>query len=182
MGVYIPFTKLPFTDHRLWLLTFFVYLTFCLAVSLFVVRGRLGFYMIAVRDDEATAKASGINPLAIKTIAFALSAALTSIGGSLFVLYVGNLDPVSFLSSLDVGVFIPLMALIGGIGTVAGPVLGAFLLQPGQTYLRGIFAGSTAGVSQGVIGLILILSALYFRQGILGFLRQFARWVRALGK
>lgn len=182
LGVYIPFTKLPFTDQRLWLLTFLVYLIVCLGISLFIIRGRLGFYMVAVREDEATASASGIYPLAIKTIAFAVSAGLTSFGGGIFVLYVGNLDPVSFLSTLEVGAFIPLLALVGGIGTVAGPVLGAFLLEPGETYLRGVFAGSAAGISQGAVGLVLILTALYFRNGILGFLRQIAGWLRALVK
>lgn len=182
MGVQIPFEKLPIVDQQVWLLVFFAYLAFCMGTSLYLIRGRLGYYMIAVRDDEATAAASGINPLTIKTIAFAISAALTSLGGSLYVLYLGNLDPRSFLSTLEVGAFIPLLALIGGLGTVVGPLLGAFFLEPGQTYLRGQFAGSLAGVSQGTIGLVLILAALYFRQGIWGAVQQFSGWTRRLIK
>jgi branched-chain amino acid transport system permease protein len=182
MGVQIPFERLPIVDQQVWLLVLFAYLAFCMGTSLFLIRGRLGYYMIAVRDDEATAAASGINPLTIKTIAFAISAALTSLGGSLYVLYQGNLDPRSFLSTLEIGAFIPLLALIGGLGTVVGPLLGAFFLEPGQTYLRGQFAGSLAGVSQGTIGLILILAALYFRQGIWGALQQLGRWLQKLAK
>lgn len=182
MGVQIPFERLPIVDQQVWLLVLFAYLAFCMGTSLFLIRGRLGYYMIAVRDDEATAAASGINPLTIKTIAFAISAALTSLGGSLYVLYQGNLDPRSFLSTLEIGAFIPLLALIGGLGTVVGPLLGAFFLEPGQTYLRGQFAGSLAGVSQGTIGLILILAALYFRQGIWGALQQLGSWLQKLAK
>ena len=182
MGVQIPFDRLPIVDQQVWLLVFFAYLAFCMGTSLFLIRGRLGYYMIAVRDDEATAAASGINPLTIKTIAFAISAALTSLGGSLYVLYLGNLDPRSFLSTLEIGAFIPLLALIGGLGTLVGPLLGAFFLEPGQTYLRGQFAGSLAGVSQGTIGLILIIAALYFRQGIWGALQMFGKWSQSLFK
>lgn len=182
MGIQIPFNKLPIVDPKMWLLVFFGFLVFAMATSLFIIRGRLGYYMIAVRDDEATAAASGINPLRIKTIAFAISAALTSLGGSLYVLYLGNLDPRSFLSTLEVGSFIPLLALIGGLGTLVGPLIGAFFLEPGQTYLRGQFAGSLAGISQGTVGLVLILGALYFRQGIWGTLQNIWRWTLNLRK
>ena len=178
LGVQIPFDKLPIIDQQVWLVVFFAYLAFCMGTSLFMIRGRLGYYMIAVRDDEATAAASGINPLAIKTVAFAISAGLTSLGGSLYVLYLGNLDPRSFLSTLEIGAFIPLLALIGGLGTLVGPLLGAFFLEPGQTYLRGQFAGSLAGVSQGTIGLAIILAALYFRQGIWGAFQQIGHWLQ----
>jgi branched-chain amino acid transport system permease protein len=182
MGIQIPFDRLPIVDSKVWLLVFFAYLVFCMGASLFLIRGRLGYYMISVRDDEATAAASGINPLTIKTIAFAISAALTSLGGSLYVLYLGNLDPRSFLSTLEIGAFIPLLALIGGLGTVFGPFLGALFLEPGQMYLRGQFAGSLAGISQGTVGIILILTALYFRQGFWGALQQFGRWALRIVK
>jgi branched-chain amino acid transport system permease protein len=167
-GVQIPFLERPITDQNVWVAIFFAFLAFCLAVSLWVIRSRLGYYLVAVRDDEDAASASGANPLLVKTIAFMISAALTALGGGLFVLYVGFLDPPSFLSALEVGAYIPLLALIGGVGTVVGPVLGAFLMQPGEAYLRGQLAGGTPGVSRVVVGVILIAVALYFREGIWG--------------
>lgn len=173
-GITIPFLDRPITDQNLWVVIFFGFLTFCMAVSLAIIRGRLGYYLIAVRDDEDAASASGANPLLVKTIAFMISAALTALGGGLFVLYVGFLDPPSFLSALEIGAYIPLLALIGGIGTLVGPMLGAFLLQPGEAYLRGLLAGGTPGVSRVVVGLILILVALYFREGIWGKLSPLA--------
>jgi branched-chain amino acid transport system permease protein len=173
-GVQIPFLERPITDQNVWVVIFFAYLAFCLAVSLAIIRGRLGYYLIAVRDDEDAASASGANPLLVKTIAFMISAALTALGGGLFVLYVGFLDPPSFLSALEVGAYIPLLALIGGIGTLVGPMLGGFLLQPGEAYLRGALAGGTPGVSRLIVGVILILVALYFREGIWGKLAPLA--------
>jgi branched-chain amino acid transport system permease protein len=167
-GVQIPFLDRPITDQNVWLAIFFAFLAFCLAVSLGVIRGRLGYYLVAVRDDEDAASASGANPLVVKTIAFMISAALTALGGGLFVLYVGFLDPPSFLSALEVGAYIPLLALIGGIGTLVGPMLGALLLNPGEAYLRGELAGGTPGVSRLIVGVVLVLVALYFREGIWG--------------
>jgi branched-chain amino acid transport system permease protein len=174
-GVQIPFLERPITDQNVWVAIFFGFMGFCLAVSLWVIRSRLGYYLVATRDDEDAASASGANPLLVKTIAFMISAALTGLGGGLFVLYVGFLDPPSFLSALEVGAYIPLLALIGGIGTLVGPVIGAFLLQPGEAYLRGLLAGGTPGVSRVIVGLLLILVALYFREGIWGKFTQFAR-------
>lgn len=173
-GVQIPFLDRPITDQNVWLAIFFGFLAFCLAVSLFVIRGRLGYYLVAVRDDEDAASASGANPLLVKTIAFMISAALTALGGGLFVLYVGFLDPPSFLSALEVGAYIPLLALIGGIGTLVGPAIGALLLNPGEAYLRGELAGGTPGVSRLIIGVVLVLVALYFREGIWGKFSPFA--------
>lgn len=171
LGVQIPFMERPITDQDAWLAIFVGFLAFCLAVSLAVIRSRLGYYLVAVRDDEDAASASGANPLLVKSVAFAMSAALTGLGGGLFVLYVGFLDPPSFLSILEVGAYIPLLALIGGIGTLVGPMLGAFLLQPGEAYLRGELAGGTPGVSRVVVGLLLVVVALYFREGIWGKLK-----------
>jgi len=171
-GVQIPFLELPITDPKVWAGVIVGYLGLCLAVSLAVVRSRLGYYLVAVRDDEDAASASGANPLFVKSTAFAISAALTALGGGLFVLYLGFLDPPSFLSAIEVGAFIPLLALIGGIGTVMGPVLGAFLLQPGESYLRGELAGSSAGLSQGLVGVLLVLAALFFREGVWGKMHQ----------
>ncbi|GAC1325498.1 MAG: branched-chain amino acid ABC transporter permease [Mycobacteriales bacterium] len=167
-GVQIPFRALPITDPNVWAAVFVGYLAVSLAVSLAVVRSRLGYYLVAVRDDQEAASASGADPLFVKATAFAISAALTGLGGGLFVLYVGFLDPPSFLSAINVGAFIPLLALIGGIGTLVGPVLGAFLLQPGESYLRGALAGASPGLSNGLVGVLLVLAALFFREGIWG--------------
>ena len=167
-GVQIPFNQVPISDPDVWVAIFFAFLAVCLAVSLGVIRSRLGYYLVAARDDEGAASASGANPLFVKTAAFMISAALTGLGGGLYVLYVGFLDPPSFLSTLEVGAYIPLLALIGGIGTVVGPMIGGFLLQPGEAYLQGKLAGGSPGVSQLIVGVILVLFALYFRDGIWG--------------
>ena len=167
-GVLIPYNQQPVSDPRVWAILTFGFLAFCVAVSLLVARGRLGYYLVAVRDDHDAASAAGADPLIVKTTALTISAALTGVGGGIFVMYLGFLDPPSFLSAVEIGAFVPLLALIGGIGTVVGPVLGGLFLQPAETYLKGELAGLHAGVSEAIVGLLLILAALFFREGIWG--------------
>lgn len=171
-GLHIPFASRAITDAKAWTVVFFVFFSLCVATALLVRTSRLGYSLIAVRDDEDAAAAAGISPLLTKTAGLIISACLTALGGGLFVSYLGFLDPPTFMSLVHISAFLPLLALVGGIGTVIGPVLGAFLLQPLSTYLRGEFAGSAAGVSELVIGLMFVLCALYFREGIWGQLKK----------
>ncbi len=180
-GVRIPYQDLPVTDPKQWGWIMFAYMAATVAVAVLIARHRLGYYLIAVRDEEDAAAAAGANPLLVKTIGLVISAALTAVGGGLFVLFVGFLDVESTLSVIDVGVRLPLLALIGGIGTLAGPVIGALFLQPGQAYMRGEFASSLPpGLSELVIGFLLVTAALTFKRGIWGGLTDLARRLRAL--
>lgn len=175
LGVQIPFADQPITSRPVWAFIFFGFLILTVAVSLVISRGRLGFYLIAVRDDHDAASAAGVNALGVKTTAFAISAALTGLGGGLYVMYLGFLDPPTFLDAVQIGAFIPLCALIGGLGTVAGPVVGGLLLPTLQTYLRGSLSGLPAGVSEAILGLVLILASLFFREGVWGYLSRLGR-------
>jgi branched-chain amino acid transport system permease protein len=177
-GVRIPFGELAVTNPSTWLWIMFAYMAAVVAVSLFILRNRLGYYLIAVRDGEDAAAAAGANPLFVKSLALVISATLTAAGGGLFIMFIGFLDPDSVLSILNVGVRLPLLALIGGVGTVAGPVIGALILQPGEAYATGELANLPPGVSQMVIGALLVLAALFFKRGIWGAGTQLARRVR----
>jgi len=174
-GVTIPFAMRTINDTFTWGVIFLGFLAACLAVSILVVRGRLGYYLVAVKENHEAASAAGASPLAVKTIGLVISAVLTAIGGGLFIMYLGFLDPPSVFSLVDVGVFIPLLALVGGIGTIVGPVLGGLLLQPAQAYFRGEFADLPPGTSQAFIGVLLIVVALYFQDGIWGKVKNFMR-------
>jgi branched-chain amino acid transport system permease protein len=179
LGVLIPFQDQIITDRKMWAFVFLAFLALCVAVSLAISRGRLGYYLIAVRDDDDAASAAGANPLRVKTIAFVISAMLTSVGGGLYVLYLGFLDPPSFMSAIAVGAYIPLLALIGGIGTVVGPVVGGMILPPLQALLRGELAELPPGISEATMGLILVIAAVYFREGLWGkFMKLIRRFRR----
>ncbi len=151
----------------------------CLLVVLAVTRSRLGYYLQAVRDNESAANASGIDVTRTKLAGMAVSAALTGIGGGLFIMSVRTADPASLLSLFDFGVKFALIALIGGLGTVYGPVLGALLVIPLENWLRATLGGMAPGLSVAVLGAILILASLFLKRGIVGALTQATqRWRR----
>lgn len=157
-------------------LLFLGYFGLTLAVAVCVFRSRLGYYLQAVRDNESAALASGIGVLRTKIIGMGISAALAGMGGVLFMMYVRIVDPHSLLSLFDVGVKIALIALIGGIGTIYGPLLGAMLVIPLDYWLRAHVGSEIPGGSQIVLGAILIFAALFLRRGIYGGLETL--WTR----
>jgi ABC-type branched-subunit amino acid transport system ATPase component/ABC-type branched-subunit amino acid transport system permease subunit len=105
-----------------------------LAVSWLIRRSRLGLGLLAIRDDEDRALALGVPAWGFKMTAFALSAGLVGMIGGVYGYYVTYVYPQFVIDPL-VGLSMVLMAFLGGVGTVFGPVLGALLLEPAQTEL-----------------------------------------------
>lgn len=166
-----------------WLMLGFLLVT--LVVSLLLLRSRLGYYLQAVRDNEAAAEASGIDVLRTKLAAFAVSAALTGLGGSLFVMYVRIVDPPTLLTLSDIGVRFALIALIGGVGTGYGPLLGALLVVPLEAWLRAELGAFAPGSNLVVLGAVLILASLFFKRGLVGAFQSLplpARWTGRLAR
>ncbi|MGE0230525.1 MAG: branched-chain amino acid ABC transporter permease [Flavobacteriaceae bacterium] len=141
-----------------------------LIVTLAVRHSRLGYELQAVRDSEGTAEAVGINVLRTKLIGMGISAALMAVGGSLYLMFVRVVDPPSLFSLFDIGVKVALIALIGGIGTTYGPLFGALLIVPLESILRAELGGTTPGANLIVLGLLLLVTALRLRRGIVGTL------------
>ena len=159
-----------------WLMLGFAAL--CLLIVLAINRSRLGYYLQAVRDNEQAARAAGISVLRVKLTGMAISAALTGIGGGLFFMQVRVADPAALLSLFDFGVKFALVALIGGLGTVYGPVLGALVVIPLENWLRAELGGILPGANLIVLSLCLILASLFMKRGIVGALTASWRRVR----
>jgi len=130
---------------------------------------RQGFYMLAVCGDENAAAASGINVLRTKLLANCVSAAFTGMGGVFYAQMVLFVDPARVLG-IDLSIEIAVLSIIGGRGTIWGPVFGAFLLRSISEIVQITLGGSYLGVHLTVYGLVLIVSILYMPQGIYGFL------------
>ena len=173
-GLQVPFhaawSNMIFADPRGYALLMFGFMAACVAVSIVLMRSRLGYYLLAVREDEDAARAAGIDVTSVKLRGTALSAALTAIGGGLFAMYVRTIDPPTLFSLPDIGVKFALLALIGGIGTITGPVLGAFLIVPVESYLRAVLGGEWPGTQYIVLGFVMLLAALFMRHGVAGAL------------
>lgn len=171
-GILIPFkagfTNMIFAERWKYAVLMFAYAALVVGLSVVIRRNRLGYYLLAVREDEDAARAAGINTTAVKIQGMAISASLTAIGGGLFAMFLRFVDPPSLFTLPEIGVKFALVALIGGLGTISGPVLGAFLFIPVENYLRGSLGGLWPGAHLIVLSIILVLAALFLKRGIVG--------------
>ena len=135
-----------------------------------IARGRLGYALIAVRENEDAAEAAGVNALGSKLAAMALSSFLTALGGTFYAQYFAYIDPtITFGPSVSIQGL--LQAIVGGAGTVLGPIIGAFVLTPVSELSRAAIRGR-AGVDVMLYGLVLILVISFLPQGIMGWVRR----------
>jgi branched-chain amino acid transport system permease protein len=127
---------------------------------------RLGYYLRAIRAGERAARSLGVPVSRYKLFALMLSAAFTSVAGSLYVIKTGFIDPESGIGIL-VSVQMIITAALGGAGTLLGPLLGAVILVPLQTYLNSTFGGGGSGLTYIVYGGIIMLIARFEPGGLL---------------
>lgn len=171
LGILIPLDPNPSMFQFSSRVTYYyIILIFTVLVTLlvyFISRSRLGYNLIAIRENEDAAQSLGVNAYKNKMIAIALSAGLTAIGGTFYAQYMLYIEPSTTFSN-DVSINILLPAIIGGAGTVLGPIIGAFIIIPiGE--ITTAFFGNFVGVNLMAYGLILILVMLYLPEGIVGW-------------
>lgn len=147
-----------------WLAVGLAFLTF-LATHL-LVHSRTGFYWRAINGDEAAARSLGVPADRYKMLAFVLSAAMTGVWGGFFALYVGVIDPESMFS-LTFSVQIVLVAILGGVGSLAGPWLGAAVLLPLSEGTRVLWGSSGRGLDLLVFGMAILLVTLFLPGGLI---------------
>jgi branched-chain amino acid transport system permease protein len=135
-----------------------------------IERSRMGYALAAIRENEDAAEASGVNALATKLSAMAVSSFLTALGGTFYAQYFAYIDPsLTFGPAISIGGLLP--AIVGGAGTVAGPLLGSFVLTPISEITRAMLRGR-AGADIMLYGLILILVISFLPNGLMGWLRR----------
>lgn len=143
------------------------YLLLVLLITLLITRGKLGYQMRAVREDEASAQAAGIDPVSVKLRAFMLSAALTALGGCIYGIFLSALQPQPMFE-LHLSVRIALVAIIGGRGTIFGPLVGAGLLTIASELFRTVFAEANLLI----YGLLIVIVVLFVPRGLMGELER----------
>ena len=158
-----------FREKWAYLAIAFGFLVVTLWISWLIRYSRFGFYLIAVREREDAARAVGINAVKVKIAAAVISAALTSILGSFHAMYLTFIEP-SAAFSLELSIQIAMFALIGGLGTVAGPLLGTILVLPAAELSRGWLSALGNGTHGFVYGVVLVLVVLFFPRGLVGHL------------
>jgi branched-chain amino acid transport system permease protein len=137
-----------------------------LALSRLLLRRRIGYYWQAIREDEAAAEASGIDVFRYKLAAIVLSAGLSAVAGTFIAFYNNNLYPETiFAMERSIEAILP--AIIGGLGTLCGPILGAFVLIALNQALTEMTASwDINGIKQLLYGLILAIVVIAQPRGL----------------
>ena len=156
-----------FREKWVYLLVAFCFLMVVLGICHAIRHSRFGYYLIAVREREDAARAIGINPVRVKIAAAVISACLTSLVGSFHGMYLTFIEPSSAFS-LELSIQVAMFALIGGLGTVAGPVLGAVVVLPIAELARGWLSAFGNGTHGFVYGVVLVAVVLFFPRGLVG--------------
>lgn len=145
------------------------------ALSYKVRHSKFGLGLRAISQDEVKAEAAGIPTNLYKTLAFAISAIFVGMVGSVWAYYLTYLRPSLFLA-ITIAANMVLMSIIGGKGTVAGPVLGAVVLIAANEFFVANLGASTLNIV--ATGLIMILVLLFFPAGVIGTLKE-RNWLPA---
>lgn len=184
LGLKLPIARennlamLQFTSEKGY---FYVILVLLLVLVLFtqwLTTRRFGYRLISVRENEDAAEALGVGTFATKMYAIILSAAITAVGGVFYVTLFNYINPRSVFGEV-VSVQILLYAIVGGLSTVWGPVVGAAILVPVAEIVRGSSLGQKfQGAYLLTYGVILVGTMLFMSAGIVGKAKDIRRRLR----
>jgi branched-chain amino acid transport system permease protein len=172
-----PETLADFQFHRAKWPYYYIALGLFAAVfglTALVERSRLGYYFRAIREDPDAAQSLGVPLTRYKLMAIALSAAYSALGGTFYAQYVLFIDPESVFP-LTLSILICLVAVLGGVGTLWGPLLGAVILIPLSEATRVYYGGTGKAVDLMIYGGLIVLVAVFQPGGLAALLGRAAR-------
>lgn len=141
-----------------------------------LIESKLGYYFVAIREDQDAAESLGINTTLYKTIALCLSGALTGIAGAFYTNYMGYIDPNVVFALHDISIITIMIVMVGGVATFWGPFVGAIIMVFLAEFIRSIPGLGTA--HQTLFGILLIVIIIFLPNGIVG---DFPKLRRLLG-
>ncbi len=139
-------------------------------LTVWISRSKFGYYLMAIRDDEDTALAVGVNTPRSKLNVLLISAALTAVGGALYGSLFLFVVPDQVLS-LDISNEIAIVAMLGGAGTIVGPIVGSLVLESASELLKNTFQEAHLLI----YGILLVVVVLFLPEGIVGSLQALLR-------
>jgi len=176
MGILIPLKKLPsfrdfqFTDKLPYYYIILSMVILVLLISYWLDHSKLGYYLKAIREDEEASGSLGIHIVKYKIMAMLISCSLTAAGGVFYAQYMFYIDPdIAF--SPDMTMEMVLRTMLGGVGTVFGPLIGSTVLESTSELMR-TFLGGYKGLHIMVYGAILIVVMIFFPHGLMGLIRK----------
>jgi len=146
-------------------------LALALAITYRIEQSWMGYYLVAIGEDEEAAEAIGVNAPRIKRDIYMISAFLTALAGTFYTQYIYFIDPATAFS-FNISIEAALVSIVGGIGTLWGPVIGTVLLETTSALLQSWLGSSTGGIQLTVYALILMAVILWRPTGLMGFINE----------
>jgi len=176
IGLFLPivddsFIQFQFKSKVPYYYIIFFMLLLSVVTTIWIERSRLGFYLRGVKEDQDAARSIGIRATRYKMIAMALSAAFTAMAGTFYAQYILFIDPGSVLFMM-LSIQMCLMAVLGGTGTVWGPLIGAFILIPLSEVSRAHLGGAGQGLDLMVYGGLIMIMSAYKPSGLISLFQK----------
>jgi branched-chain amino acid transport system permease protein len=175
VGLYIPMLKsslfnMQWKSNVPYYYVIFGFLVVSMAVVYWIEGSKLGYHLRAIEMNETAAISLGISPFKVKEIAMAISCGMAALGGVFYAQYTLYIAPDTVLTTL-ISVDMAVIALVGGAGTLLGPIIGAMIIIPLSEILR-VLLGKSGSLHLGIFGLIVICIAIFEPSGIIVYLRR----------
>jgi branched-chain amino acid transport system permease protein len=170
VGLMVPLKEgvgnMQFASRQGYLVVVLALVAVALVLTWWLKHSRFGAYLQAVRDNEDAARAIGVNPFKVKLGAIALSGALMGAAGAVYVQVFQYIDPgIAYGAHTSVEALVG--AIVGGLGTLWGPIVGAVVLHLLADITRNLF-GSLPGINMVIYGTVLVLIVMFAPRGIAG--------------
>jgi branched-chain amino acid transport system permease protein len=185
-GLSVPFVPPSFSAYSFKLLRPHAYIALAALIVVTVIfemirRGAMGYRLRAIKQNAPAAEVIGIDTTRVKLQAAVISGVLVAMLGTLYAQIAVFFDPDTVFGIASISIRIALIAIIGGVGTAAGPILGAFFIIPLEETMNALLSSRAAGLSQLVFGIILIAVILWRPRGFITVIDAFrARLSRAV--
>jgi branched-chain amino acid transport system permease protein len=178
VGISVPFNP----GSSFWMMQFqtvlpnyYIFLAALVVVTAIFWRiktGAMGYRLRAIKENEEAAEVIGVNTYRVKLYASLLSAAITAFLGTLYAQFQFFFDPDTIFGLATFSVKMALVAILGGVGTVAGPLIGAAFIIPMEEFANSYFGNSAAGLSQFAYGAVLIIVILINPYGLVALFNR----------
>jgi branched-chain amino acid transport system permease protein len=158
--------------------TWYYYIILLLAAAAFflvkkLIESKLGYYFVAIREDQDAAESLGINTTLYKTLALCISGALTGVAGAFYTNYMGYIDPHVVFALHDISIITIMIVMVGGVAMYWGPFVGAVIMVLLAEWVRSI--PGLGAAHQTLFGILLIVIIIFLPNGIVGDLPKLKR-------
>lgn len=164
----IMLTKRTWVEKDNYFLIIFLIFIFVFYFIKFIMRTKLGYYFLAIREDQDAAESMGIPTTLYKTISFTISGVFTGIAGAFYMNYMGYIDPKVVFALHDISIVTIMVVMVGGVATYWGPIIGSIIMIIFSELIRNLNIPGIEAAHQTLFGILLILIIIFLPNGIVG--------------